>query len=513
MINARLFPQARVHDHWAMYAMYHGAYGSTLETPFRDARGTAAHVAASWGAFKFAAENRQGMIHDQIEIFRRGFLDLNQVSIADEHGEQHDFVAEFPRAHVIPVGEGQRSEAEAARLVDFLLQNDIEVQRATQSFSAGGQQFNAGSYVVFMDQPKRGLANTILGPGWDISETVSRLYSSPGAWSQGLLWGADVATVEKDVPFSPKTSPVNQAQKPSGGVDNGSAAAYALTVDSPTAVRATNRLLSQGLSLELATEGVVTSGGNLPPGTVLIPSGSKSTLNQLASELGLRFRAVSELPAERQPLAAPRIAARATELEIWVLRELGFDVTPITGAQINSGAVDLADYDSLLVTQSNFWGQLNTTGRGFVDEFFATGGGLVGTRAPGAQFATQSGVFPVGSVNRAGTGAVRVEYSSDSPIVGAYPQTDTAQVEAPTWFTSLPDGAVVDGRLPEEDFFVAGHWQDRTGAAGQPLIVHGTNAAGTARTVLFGTDTLFRAHPERTFPQVASALYWTARQP
>jgi hypothetical protein len=52
-----------------MYGMYHGAYGHTLETPYRDERGLDAQYAAVWVALKYVAENRQGMIHDQVEIF------------------------------------------------------------------------------------------------------------------------------------------------------------------------------------------------------------------------------------------------------------------------------------------------------------------------------------------------------------------------------------------------------------------------------------------------------------
>ena len=57
-----------------MYAMYHGSYGHTLETPSRAGDGVDAHYAAVWGALNFVAENREAMIHDQIEIFRRGHI-------------------------------------------------------------------------------------------------------------------------------------------------------------------------------------------------------------------------------------------------------------------------------------------------------------------------------------------------------------------------------------------------------------------------------------------------------
>ena len=45
----------------------------------------------------------------------------------------HNWMQDYPQAYVIPLGAGQRSDAEANRLVDWLLFNDIEVSdlRAT----------------------------------------------------------------------------------------------------------------------------------------------------------------------------------------------------------------------------------------------------------------------------------------------------------------------------------------------------------------------------------------------
>jgi hypothetical protein len=40
------------------------------------------------------------------------------------------------------------------------------------------------------------------------------------------------------------------------------------------------------------------------------------------------------------------------------------------------------------------------------------------------------------------------------------------------------------------------------------VILHGPNAAGTARITLFGIDPLFRAHHERSFPAVSEGFYW-----
>jgi hypothetical protein len=171
-----------------MYAMYRGSYGHTLETPYRDERGVDAHYAAVWGALNFVAENREAMVHDQIEIFRRGALDLPQMLIPQglldetQWYQYNDLtIQEFPAAYVIPAGEPfQLSSHQAARLVDFLIFNDVEVEQASQSFMLDGATYPKGTYIVWMDQPKRGLANTILSAAPDLSDVPGlRFYSPP----------------------------------------------------------------------------------------------------------------------------------------------------------------------------------------------------------------------------------------------------------------------------------------------------------------------------------------------
>ena len=51
-----------------------------------------------------------------------------------------------------------------------------------------------------MHQPKRGLVNSLLEPGIDLTDRVDDLYAGPGAWSQGLTWGATVDTLWSELP-------------------------------------------------------------------------------------------------------------------------------------------------------------------------------------------------------------------------------------------------------------------------------------------------------------------------
>ena len=100
--------------------------GHTLETPNEDERGVDALYWAVWGALKFIAANKTGMVEDQIEIYKRGFLDMPQVLIPqyilDEspYDQFNDLtIKEFPAAYVIPVDDiMQLSSHQPARLGD-----------------------------------------------------------------------------------------------------------------------------------------------------------------------------------------------------------------------------------------------------------------------------------------------------------------------------------------------------------------------------------------------------------
>ena len=207
---------------------------------------------ATLSSVAFAIENRREMMYDQFEIYRRGVDDAPRVRLTSippaviGTPADHDYMTDYPRAHVIPVGSGQRSDAEAKRLVDFLLDNDIEVSRLRRDYRFGGQVFDEGSYVVRTSQALRALANTMLDVGDDISDRVTELYAPPGSWSNGFLWGADVVTIGRGRPFTPATRPIEETDEVEGGVRPGNSDWYALEVDSRTAVTTVNELVADG---------------------------------------------------------------------------------------------------------------------------------------------------------------------------------------------------------------------------------------------------------------------------
>jgi hypothetical protein len=501
-------------DDWAptytpMYAMYHGAYGHTLETPFEDERGVAAHYAAVWGALKFVAANRGAMLFDQIEIFRRGFLDLPQMRIPDELLNETQFdqyndliIKEFPTAYVIPQAEPfQLSEHQAAIMVDFLLANDVQVEQAIQPFVMAGEEFPAGTYVVWMDQPKRGLANTILEPGPDLSylEGIS-FYSPPSVWSNPLLWGVRmlVATDELDA----DTTPIAAAVSPQGTLESSPTEVYAYLPVKMAAYLAANSLLADGETLYRSTESFVDGGRTFPIGTFIIED--ERLAQELSSDYALDVYALQALPDNVGLMRNPSVAILGDEGLAHALRAMGFTFDTLSKGDLSTGAIQ--GYD-VLINQNTDYSTLGSAGRRELAEFIGAGGDYVGLGATGSNFAIQAGIIDAAYTSASGNAIVSLNFDSTNTISTGFFNQDYAFVYSPVWFDALGAEVSTSAELSADDFLVSGYWPGwkTSGAAGMPVIIH--RESSSTDITLFGIDVTFRGHPLNTFRLLGNAIF------
>ena len=323
--------------------------------------------------FEYVVANRDEMLHDELEIYRRGDVDAPRPECCPDpfKPEFHNWMLDYPQAYVIPVGKGQRSDAEANRLVEWALFNDIEVDELERDYRVGAQTFEEGSYVIWMAQPRRGLADTALSIGVDISPRIQRLYAPPAAWSHGYLWGADTVTIPDGARFSPRTDRIHRPNRLKGLGARRQGRGLHAEVDSPTAVRALNALVRGGAKASLATAAF--SGG--PAGTAVFGTdkATKRALEDAAERLRARLRQAlvglaADARADRARAADPRdqrarqCADRqhgsdaAVDQSVWVLRQLGFDADPMSTSRSSTRrATDpLAGYDLIYNAASNY---------------------------------------------------------------------------------------------------------------------------------------------------------------
>ncbi|WP_432575166.1 M14 family metallopeptidase [Kineococcus sp. SYSU DK005] len=502
-----------------MYSVYHGAVGQTVEFPLRvnnaqydtlpvaelrrrsevNTRVAEATISA---AVEYAVRNRRQLVADQVEVFRRGAAGEAQRTLADGavpgFGPEDRYTTTFPRAYVIPAGEGQRSAAAAARLVDHLVANDVRVTRADAPFTAGGVRYAAGSHVVDMHQAKRGLANVVLEAGRDISADVPVMYDISG-WSHRLLWGASVDVVREGA-LAVRGTPVAVAA-PTGAVTARRGDDLLLRLDDPRDVGAVNSLLDQGVALRWREDG-----------TAIAPAAARRAVEGAAQRFGVRVEGVAP-GGSGTPLEDVTVAAAAGGDELTALTGMGFDVVPVSTAVLDAG-FSWEGVDVLYVSTGLDRAALGAPARAALDAFLADGG-VVTRGAAGAAFNASADLLEVTAVRGPGAanGVVAVDNSGGPLTARALPDSF---VYAPLWFTGLGEGVVAEQRYASSGPLVAGHWragQDGAGgqeqAAGQASLVRGVDERGTA-VVAFGTEPLFRDHPKGLFSQVARAVHWTA---
>lgn len=456
--------------------------------------------AAMSATFSFARQRRQKLIADQIEVFRRGAAGEPSkkvpLGIVPGFGPEDVYNTTFPRAYVIPAGRGQHSATAAARLVDHLIANDVRVNRARKAFRLAGRSYPAGSYVVDMHQPKRGIANVMLEAGADISPRVNAMYDISG-WSLTHLWGATVDKAGSGDLRRLPTRPVSVAG-PTGSVAG--PGRLSLRLDDPKEVSALNDLLGRGVKARWAADG-----------SVVIPASARAAARAVADRYGVRFGRAHR--PGTAPLRRLTIAAAASSDDLFSLQEMGFAVKPVSTAVLNAG-FGWNGVDVLFVSSGLNYGQLNAAARTALNGFFAKGG-VVGRGSTGAAFNSAAGLLTAtamdGRDDANGTVSVR---NAGGPITrGAQPYSF---VYSPHWFTGLGSEVTVEQRFAAQGPLIAGHWRaDEHGAGGpdaavgQATIVRGLDERGAA-VVLFGTEPLFRNHPKGLFAQVARSLHWTA---
>lgn len=526
-----------------MYSQHVGLNGSTVEMCNSTGTGCLTSPASTatrgrlgsriiqesvvWSSIAYDVAHRNALLHDELERYRRGVTNAPRPACCEPPFDvDNNWMQEFPTAYIIPMGDDQRSQPEANRLVDWLLFNGIIVDEMKRAYTFDGVTYPKGSYVVHMAQAHRGLADTALSVGVDISEEIERLYAPPAAWSHGYLWGADVVTVPRGAAFSPQTNRILKASHLLGGVEPGSASGYALAIDSPTAVRTLNALMDEGLTAKLALTSFTTPSGRLMPAGSAIFDADSATKTKLA-RFGRNndvwfYRTPSAIPATEAIDRKPRILVltAASNQDVWSLRNLGFTPDFMSTATLNSAPTDpLANYDVIWNT-GTYPSAANATARARLQNFFANNGGYIGAGANGAAFLNVGGLVPgLTAATRSGFGRSGIVNwlnvgGATSPITGASPSADTAIMDPPTWFTNVPAATMtVDGRFPSDpaDILASGLWLQDTqsaSAAGAAVIAHGTTATGTARVTTFAMNPLYRADPEREWSMVGLAAYW-----
>jgi Zinc carboxypeptidase len=219
------------------------------------------------------------------ERYLTNFYTVGQNAVSRAFGQ--------PYAWVIPAD--QTDPVVAARLVNTLRIADVEVQRAAAPFTANGQQFAAGSYIVPLGQPFGAFAKSVLEVQHypNIAEYPGGPLQRPyDVTAQTLPLFFGVNAVEVKDKFEASTAPVTTVRPAPGHVEGKVTIGYLIADNTNSSFYALFSLLAQNVKAYRLTSGA-------DPGTIYIPvqPGVEAKLDKAAAEFSLDIKPAPSAPA------------------------------------------------------------------------------------------------------------------------------------------------------------------------------------------------------------------------
>lgn len=256
-----------------------------------------------------------------------------------------------PKAYVIPAT--QHDPLTAVTLVNKLLVQGVEIQRAKAACAVAGVTYPAGSFVVSLAQPKMGLIRYLLGRTFYPDNEWTR--NPDGSPIRPYDMATDTMFEFMGVRVDPIDEPVTgNLEKVSGpvvveGTVGQGAVAYAFDGRLNQSFFALNLLLNKGVGVRRLEH----ASGRLRPGDFLVGRGSEAVLAAVAKQTGVDFQAVTEVPKQgvhevrRARIGMYQRYGGGNMDEGWtrlLLEQFGFPYTSVKDAEIKKGGLETS-YD------------------------------------------------------------------------------------------------------------------------------------------------------------------------
>ena len=471
-----------------------------------------------------------------------------------------------PVAYVIPPQ--QHDLPVAALFVETLMRGGVEVHRASSPFVADGKTFDAGSWVVRMDQPFRPFAKDLLE-----AQKYPDIRSSPGGapvppydtagWTLAYQMGVSAVAVAR--PFDATLKKLDAYPKISGRVLTGpdsvrdieprTGAArpgtYILDPAANNVFTVVNALLAAGIPVSraktrptdgtpgVARGGFVVSARSQAQATLLVESVERAGVTAFLETRRLR----STLPPVRRArigLYRSWVANIDEGWTRWLLEQYGFPYTSVTNAVVQAGHLNDTFDVLILPSQSprgmleghgaasrsktgpsnpvppEYRGGLGDAGVTALRAFVDAGGVLVSfDQASDLVIERFGGVFdrihdPIGPLDEkvfyCPGSVLKIAVDPDAPAAFGMPRDAAAFfAESRGFETDDPSVVSVARYAPADQLLMSGWLLGADRLAGRHALLD--VPYGKGRVLLFAFRPQFRAQPHGTFKLLFNGLW------
>ncbi len=288
-------------------------------------------IVATFAPLEIAAQNRETVLRNA----------YNKASRQIRRGLEGDVAA-----YLIPAR--QHDPLTMAKMVDKLLLQGIDVRRSSSSFAHEGRLYDAGSYVVDMAQPKRGVIRWLLGqtnyPDNSYTRTAAgdpiRPYDmSADVIAEFMGVRVDPAATRPETALDVVEGPV----RPEGAVAADGGFGWVIDGSLNDAFKAVNQLFDAGVEPRRATQ----RARDVRPGDFHVEAGvATEALEEIARRTGVDFRAADgDLSSATAPLTRQRVGMYQRYYggnmdegwTRWLLEDFGFPYASLMDADVLAG--------------------------------------------------------------------------------------------------------------------------------------------------------------------------------
>ncbi len=248
---------------------------------------------AAWATLDIAARNRETVLWN-------AYLKAKRQTERGAAGQPSAFI----------VGASQHDPLTAAKMINKLLDQGIEIQRASRDFVVDGRVYAAGSFVVPMAQPKMGVVRWLLGRTFYPDNTYTR--DREGNPIRPYDMSTDTMTEFMGVRTEPATGPIQAdlvtltAHVPLAGKVAAGASTYVLDGRLNDSFRAVNLLLDKGVAVRRVGDA---ADATLRAGDFLVSGSADGVLADVAKRTGVDFVASkTDVTRGAYAIRKPRIA-------------------------------------------------------------------------------------------------------------------------------------------------------------------------------------------------------------
>ncbi|HEM4445903.1 TPA: LPXTG cell wall anchor domain-containing protein [Streptococcus suis] len=470
----------------AVYAMYHGILGHTIEIPEGNQESFKAGFFAVLGGIHNMATKPDSLMEMRLKYYSRG---VNKIEDPKAESElvgpdgavvgrvKKDQPKFFPDYYVIPMTLDKHNDMqEAFKMIEYFNRNGVVVKELTEDVG----NFRKGDLVVDMAQAKRGFANHVLYTGSDES-AWGAMYAELVVNFPDMKGFSAKAVFEENA-FSGKLGSVTWIKAPRTTEIDFKAPYYIVANTSESAVQAINQAIKSGAKVYLTDDGYIMEtnqfshlldtyalygeplykkplGQELKAMKVYAPSHSYSWAGDFA------ILANAALAVERMGF---EIVNSPDEADAIILESDQFDAS-VFGKKpiIIVGGVAMQKLEELGILA------------GFNAEQFTDGGDY--------------------------EGLMRAIIDDKDPLTSGYAMNGLFYSNSGNWIEGIPEGFKTLVKIADKDYYIAGWWPGHDKLANKIVAIAG-NYQDQPVFIYAGNPTN-KVHPVHFFRWVSNALF------